>query len=266
VNGILPSTILDSKSQLIVYCDAKTMDEEKIRFSTFQTAVLAEGAAPGFDRYFISMRGPNGLPGMASFHGNELSAHRLQEHGIEQYTGAIQDYLPMFASNRKMFRWQRQLNTLKLAFSVGWPVALADYRSNTGRPQMIVRSASIHRNGWGAVLNADVVIEPDNVLVNQDIVRRYSRTIIRQARKIARREQSWFSFVKYLPLGFAQMNVFCKDYRARRLSGFGLDEDLVGTIRLQRIRRIKSPDISGSTIELRRGLRFAWNKNWLEHD
>ncbi|MCA0963857.1 hypothetical protein [Salipiger bermudensis] len=266
VNGILPSTILGGKSQLIVYCDAKTMDEDKIRFSTFQTAVLAEGAAPGFDRYFISMRGPNGLPGMASFHGNELAAHRLKEHSIEQYTDVIQDYLPMFAATRRMFRWQKKVNTLKFVLAVGWPVALADYRSHTGRPQMIVRSASIHRNGWGAVLNADVVIESDNAPVNQDIVRRYSRTIIRQARKIARREQSWFSVVKYLPLGFAQMNVFCKDYRARRLSGFGLGEDLVGTIRLQRIRRIKSPDISGSTIELRRGLRFAWNRNWLERE
>lgn len=165
-----------------------------------------------------------------------------------------------------MFRWQRQLNTLKFAFVVGWPVALADYRAHTGRPQMIVRSASIHRNGWGAVLNADVVIESDNAPVNQDIVRRYSRTIIRKARKVARREQSWFSVVKYLPLGFAQINVFCKDYRARRLSVFGLGEDLVGTIRLQRIQRIKSPDILGSTIELSGGLRFAWNRNWLERE
>jgi hypothetical protein len=68
----------------------------------------------------------------------------------------------------------------------------------------------------------------------------------------------------YLPLGYAHVAVFRRDYRRRRLSGFGLGNDLVCTVRLQRIRRIKSPDVLGSTVETMGKWRIAWNKAWLE--
>jgi hypothetical protein len=68
----------------------------------------------------------------------------------------------------------------------------------------------------------------------------------------------------YLPIGYAYVSVFKRDYRRRRLSGYGLGEDLVCTLRLQRIRRIQSPDIMGSTAETMGNWRIAWNKAWLE--
>ncbi|MNV84724.1 hypothetical protein D3C71_1786190 [compost metagenome] len=122
----------------------------------------------------------------------------------------------------------------------------------------------MHRNSWAAVLNADVVIEADGQEIDRNIVRNNSRTAVRRAARHARRQLSWFEIARYLPLGFAQIDVFCADYRTRRLSGFGLGKDLVGTIRLQRLRRIRSPDILGSTIEIWKGYRFAWNRSWLE--
>jgi hypothetical protein len=58
--------------------------------------------------------------------------------------------------------------------------------------------------------------------------------------------------------------VYRKDYRARRLKSFGLGSDLVCTVRFQRMSRIRSPDILGSTVESAGRWRVAWNKSWLD--
>ncbi len=264
VTGALPSTIIGDQSQLIVYCNVRTMDEAKVRFSTIQTAIQAERAAPGYDWYFISMKAKNGLPGWARFGGSKLALRRLDDAEIEEYRDVLQDYLPLFLAHRRGPRILSRLGTLRYAWQIGWPIIVADYRTRMGKPEIVIRSSSIHRTSWAAVLNADIVIETDGQEIDQEIVRNNSRTAIRRAKRHARQQLSWFNIAKYLPLGFAQIDVFCVDYRTRRLSGFGLGKDLVGTIRLQRLRRIKPPDILGSTIEIWGGYRFAWNRNWLQ--
>ena len=49
-------------------------------------------------------------------------------------------------------------------------------------------------------------------------------------------------------------------------SGFGLGRNLVCTIQVKRIQRIRSPDIMGSTVEQLGGYRIAWNRAWLEEN
>jgi hypothetical protein len=77
-------------------------------------------------------------------------------------------------------------------------------------------------------------------------------------------QQAYYSILRYLPLGYARVNIFQKDYRRRRLVNFGLAEDLIGTVQIKRIRRIKAPDIFGSTVEKCGRVRIAWNHRWLE--
>lgn len=264
VTGALPSNILDGQRQLIVYCNVRTTDESKVRFSTIQTAVQAERVAPGYDRYFISMKARNGFRGWAAFVGPELRKHRLGQFEVEEYGNTIQEYLPLFLANRRVPKFINRFLTFKYAFQLGWPVILADFRAAMKRPAIVVRNASIHRQTWAAVLHADVVIETHGQVVDQEMVRQSSGRAMRHAAKFARKQLSWFDIAKYLPLGFALIDMFATDYRARRLSGFGLGKDLIGTIRLQRLRQIKSPDISGSTIEIWKGYRIAWNRRWLE--
>ncbi len=45
---------------------------------------------------------------------------------------------------------------------------------------------------------------------------------------------------------------------------FGLGPELICTIQLQHIRRIKALDIIGSTIEVSGDWRIAWNRAWIE--
>jgi len=62
-----------------------------------------------------------------------------------------------------------------------------------------------------------------------------------------------------LPLGYARISLFEKDYRKRRIVSFGLNKELIGTIQMKKIKRIKVPDIFNSTIDVKGKYRFAWN-------
>ena len=156
------------------------------------------------------------------------------------------------------------MDTLVQSIRLQWPLAVRQIRHNLGRHRIICRNAKVHRNSWGAVLSAQVVLEglDDNPDAPQ-LVRRHKRRIVRSAVRLARKKRGFVASA-YLPIGFAQVAVFRRDFRRRRLSGFGLGSDLVCTVRLHRIRRIKSPDLMGATIENIGNWRIAWNKAWLE--
>lgn len=264
VNAALPSTQASGGSQLIVFCDVLTMDIDKVRFSALQTAILAEKFAPGFERYFLTFRSRNSVGGFAVFDGKNLERHRLSRADIEEYGDVTQEFLPMFLSQDRTPRIIHRAISLFYALQLSVPVIRADFRERTSSPVINVRNSQVHRNSWGLVLNSDVVIEHGSAAIDQALIRRISRKIIRRSLADARRKLPWFSALRYLPLGFASVHIYANDHRARRLAGFGLGADLIGTVRRQLIRRIKAPDIFGSTVENWRGLRLAWNREWLD--
>ena len=263
IEGCVESEIVGS-SQLMIYARPNSRDYKKIHFSTIQSGILAEYFAPGYDRYFFSLRTHKAWPGWASFDGNKLRSLREEEvDSLLEYQGIVENNLVFYVPRPKMPAIFGKLDTLVMSFRISKPLIYERMRAEMGYPAIITRNSSIHRNSWGTVLRAEVVIEnlTDDTAI--DLIRSYKRRIIKLAIKHARRQHR-LSTMAYLPLGYAQVSIFRKDYRRRRLMGFGLSSDLVCTLRLQRIQRIKSPDIMGSTVETTGNWRIAWNKEWLE--
>jgi len=264
VVGCTPSKFT-GLNQLIVYVRPSTSDYGKVQISTFQTGVLAESFAPGYDRYFFSIRSSSSLPGWAAFDGKKLHDLRNKENAsLEDYKGAIEDDLIFYVPRIKMPRAVAKIQNIMLSFKLHLPIVISDIKRQLGWPEIHVREAKIHRNAWGSVLNGSVFLEFPDGKLTQDLVRKSRRKIVRKALSEARHKTSILKFLRFLPLGFSRISVFCKDYRRRRLTGFGLGRQLVCTIQVKRIRRIKSPDILGSTIEQLRSYRIAWNRAWLE--
>jgi len=255
---------LAGKSQLIIYARPNSRHFAKVQWSTIQSGILTEYFAPGYDRYFFSLHSQKAWPGWAAFDGNKL--RNLRETGanhISQYTGIIESDLIFYVPRIKIPALTGKLDTFAKSFRIHIPIVMQQFRENLDIPHVVCRSATIHRNSWGSVVKAEVVLEDFDDETAACVIRRHRRQIIRSALKHARRE-NMLNGSAYLPLGYAQVSVFRRDYRRRRLSGFGLDDDLVCTVRFQRIHRIKSPDIIGSTIEISGKWRIAWNKAWLE--
>lgn len=261
--GWLPAEQING-SQLIVYVEVTTLDYQKALFSSFQTAVLAEQLIPGADRYFLSLSQPNGWRGFGAFKGKELAFHREQRHGFDQYTDVLEDNGIFFVPRVRLPRLAGKFGSLWLAYKVGTPAVSSEFRKNLGLCKVTVRRTELHRNSWGAVLKADVIIEAGGEQIVQSHLRRQCRSIVRKSLKEARKNQPYLSILRYLPLGFARIHVFRKDYRRRKLLNFGLAADMIASLEIKRIPRIRAPDIVGSTIETKRGIRIAWNRLWME--
>ena len=263
VVGCLP--VRDAnKSQLVVHVRPDTLDRRKVQFSLFHSAIMLEKLAPGYERYFFSLRSKKCWPGFAAFDGRKLTTLRKAKSPLEGYGDVLEGNLLYFVPRFSLPRLLAKLGSLWLSYKIHRPWLAYDVRQKLGWPQLTVRNSAIHRNRWGIVLHAHVVVGREVRDLDQDLVRRHCARIVRKSARIGRAELSFLNLCKYLPLGFCRIHVYRKDHRKRRLSSFALADDLVYTVQVQRIKRIRSPDILGSTIETKGRYRIAWNRSWLE--
>ena len=266
IEGCIPSVILGGRKQLIIYVWVGTPHLDEVRYSAVATAALAARFAPGYDRYFLSLHSRRAWPGWAAFDGTKLAEVSTSGAGSPvDYVGAFEN-LFFHAPGMRLPRPLRKVATLARSFKVHWPMVLSDIRSQLGLAYLEARTASLHRNGRRSVLNGSVVISSDAGSVDQNLVRESRRRIIRVALAAARRATPRTQLARYLPLGWARVAVFRRNHRKRRLAGFGLGSDLIGTVQISHIARIRRPDILGSTIETLGPFRIAWNSAWLQEE
>ena len=72
-----------------------------------------------------------------------------------------------------------KIDTFVSSIRVHAPLAMQQIRDNLKIPSIVCRSAAVHRNSWGAVLNAVVVIDRVDDAAMADAIRRHRRRIIR---------------------------------------------------------------------------------------
>jgi hypothetical protein len=261
--GCMPSYFA-SRNQLIIYARPNTRDYWKAHYATFLSGVLAEFFAPGYDRYFFSLRSKQALPGWAAFDGMKLREAREKDiQTIDGYKGVLEDNLVFYRPKRELRGIFRKLDTLLKIFQIHWPLTLSDIRMNLGHPTILARTSEIHLNGCRSVLNGSVVIVADQEPVSKELIKKTCGRIIRAVFADAVKDHSFFYLMRYLPLGFARILVFRRNYRKRKLNNFELGSDLVATIQVKSISRIQVPDICGSSIEIKGKYRIAWNRSWL---
>jgi hypothetical protein len=250
-------------NQLILHVRAKTFDYNKVLCSAFQTGVLAERFAPGYDRYFLSIRSNGSGPGFAAFNGQKLNQLRVNgQASLKSYQGVIEENLVFFVPRFSLPSFMNKIGIFLCYLRLHWPIRVADFQKQIGWANLTVRDAKIHRNAWGCVLTGSVYVSSSSSKITQDIIRKSCGRLIRKALSYARKNTARLDGVRYLPLGYARISIFCEDSRKRQLSGLG--RNLVGTIQIQRIRRIKAPDILESTVERKGKYRIAWNRTWLD--
>ena len=249
--GCLPAPPDANRSQLIAHVRLDTLDRRKAQLSLFHSAIMLEKLAPGYERYFFSFQSKKYLPGFAVFDGPKLATLRESGAPLEEYSDVLEDNLLLLLPRFSIPKLFAIFGSLWLTYKIYKPLFSNDVREALGSPDLIVRSAAIHRNGWRIVLHAHVVVGGKIENLNQGLVRRNCAKIVRKGARIGRAKLSFLNICKYLPFGFCRIHVYRKDHRARRLLNFGLASDLICTIQVRRIQRIRSPDILGSTIETR---------------
>lgn len=263
VVGCTPSR-LSSQNQLIIYARPNSRDYNKVAYSTFKSGVLVEYFAPGYDRYFFSLRSQKALPGWAAFDGTKLLELRSKgSKTIADYQGVLEDNLVFYCPKPRLPRFLGILDTYIHIIRIHWPLMLSDIKNIFGRTDIHVRTSEIYRSGWGCGLKGAVVISAVRGPHGQDVIRANCGRIIRAVLLDARKSVSLTDITRYLPLRYARISIFRQNYRKRRLRSFGLGADLVATVQVKRFTRIRAPDIYGSQIEIKGRYRIAWNGKWL---
>lgn len=256
---------IGDRKQLVIHVRVQTFDKRKVLWSAFQTAILAEQLIPDFDRYFLSLHSTVALPGWAAFDGTKLRQIRVRkDRTLADYKDALEGGLLFYVPKWRLPSILRWLETIYMTIKLLWPHYMREWRERLGMPSICVRNARIHRNGWIAVLQADVVSLSTTTTLDQETIRKLRARIISLSAREARRRAQFLSITRYLPIGFARVSVFAKDYRRRRLQSFGLRQDLICAIQMRRVSRIVAPALSGSTVEVIGRYRIEWNRAWLQ--
>lgn len=187
VEGCLESTIINNESQLMIFARPNTTDIKKVYYSTVMTGILAEYYAPGYKRYFVSLKSPICLPGWARFDGDLMKEKRLKKAStFEEYKGIIIEDLIFFIPRYKLPKLFYKLNTLYLSFKIYATLTMKNFIEEIGRLDLLLRNASIHRNGWRLVLNGSVIIEYKGSNIEKKIkseARRIIRLCLKKAKK-----------------------------------------------------------------------------------
>ncbi len=256
---------LADKTQLVLYARPTTRSYEKVFYSTVASATLAERLAPGFDRYFFSLRSPKAWQGWAGFDGHRLARNRTTGAvSLADSALALESPGVFYVPTPRLPRVFGAIETLIYSFRIHVPMAIRESGERLGLPEIEVRHTSMHRQGGRSVLEGRVTVSSPTSTVDQGLVRQLCSRITRAALSAARRATPRSRMTRYLPLGYARIAVFARDYRTRRLISYGLGPDLTGTIQVKHIQQIKAPDIAGATIEQLGPYRIAWNSRWLK--
>ena len=158
ITGCLQSEVPSGK-QLLVYARPKSRDVLKIHWASVQSAALAESLAPGFDRYFLSLRSSKGWPGWAAFDGGRLrQAWESGATGVHDFAVALEEGGFFYVPTPRLPRVLSRIDTLAQSFRIHWPLARRQISENLGRVPLAARDDEMHRNSWGYVLKGAVVI------------------------------------------------------------------------------------------------------------
>jgi hypothetical protein len=260
INGCLPSqTIINSRSQLIIFINHNIFDPLKVDYYLLRSAVFAEKFYSGYERYFFSLSSKS-LPSWASFNGKELEMRRLNQMSkIEDYKGVWEEKI-IFNNYRFMPTLFFRISTLLTVMKAIFPLKLKETMEDRKELLTTVRTTEIHRIRYHSVLNASVVVESNSDKQLDNLIRANCSRIASAAIKVARQRAHFNNASKYLIVGYFRIKIFARDYRIRKLENSGLMPDLLCTLEFNKTKKIKSIDIAGGIPEIIGDYRIVWNK------
>jgi len=261
IQGCLESMNIRGDRQLNIYSKNSFMSTLKVQYQVFRTAILAEKLSPGYRRYFLMLKSYYSLRGWAAFDGSIIE--NLRKTGtdrIEDYLKALEETGIMFKPKYGIPHLLTKIATLAAAFRIIIPVKLRELRESKQHFFMHPRIVSIHRNGYHSIINGKMVIESFSQATHEELVRKNCKNILKSTIREARRRAKIFDVAKFLPVGYVSIGVFSKDFRLRKLNSSGLIPELICTISLRRLSRIRVPDILGGEPEILRDIRIVWNR------
>jgi len=262
IRGCLESKTIDNRSQLIIFTKNNFLDSKKLNYYVLRSVILAEKFSPGYDRYFFSLNSKYSLKGWSGFIGSELKRLRLKNDSkIQDYKKSIENGLIFFKPKIRIpnfiFRLLDFFRILKNKFKIRFK----ENKENRIDFDIMPRYLTIHRNGFHSVIKGSIVIESDSINEIDKLIRTNLRLIVRNSVSTSRKGLKKSNFLKFLHVGYIRLGIYSQDFRKRKLKNSGLIPELICTIEIKKLKRIKTIDIIGGKPETNNKFRIVWNKN-----
>lgn len=264
-------TVLESGGpigrQLNVFVRSGFFDSTKVQCLAVSTCVASERLMPGFDRYFLHVRGPAGPGGWAILKGPALAGLRIKhgvpdlcdviEHAVERDHGLIV-FPPMLRAYLEPRGPLRLAGTVLETFRAALEVASHQGLRLDG-VRFVQRFTKAHRKELYAFVQSYVVLECDTEDAISFVRKQVALLVMLAAAKARASTDNRMGSARVLPVGFCEVHIFLKDYRRRRLDGFGLGPSYLCRITLKRFGKVRIVDLSGSEYENVSGYHVHWN-------
>lgn len=250
--------------QLNIIIKNSFWDLNKVYYSCFQTAYLAEAITKSYSRIFLSLKSDHSYDGWAAFSGKTLAELRQKNSSsIVEYARALENNLVFFKSRIPFPRFIYKLGTLYASISANYKVFKNDWREKVVHRKWLFRETQIHSKRFFTVVqDTSIIVSPTDKNDVIDLIRNSYREIIRKAIKFSRKKCGPFSKSRWLPVRYVRVFIYDEDLRERSLRNSGLIPQLIATIQVNTSRKIKVPDIFNSTVEQIGKYRIVWFNGW----
>lgn len=267
--GALEMAAPGTGRQLNLIIHNRFLDDTKTYYYCMVTAAAAERFLPGFERYFLSVRGRALSGGWAVFDGIRLAVLRTSGNTdpAQVSTAAMEGGVMLFPPFLK--RWLRIPRAIRPIGSL-IEVVRATWRVTRSKLWVIAgvhvkpRYLKMHRKQYYAAIESYFALEVGSVDEAIKFVRSHARTLIWIASLSVRWRNLFRSTAVLLPLGYCTVNVFLSDFRTRRLVGYGLGNQLLCRLTLKRFGQVQIVPLATSIPENVQGCRIDWNSKAVE--
>lgn len=253
IKGCLESEIREEK-QLNMHTQIGLMDFNTFMHNAFLSATLAARFAPEYEGYFISFSSKFVKGGCVSFNGRKLQNAQDFNECISSIKQGSIIFAPKITLPQFIFKIWRFLLICQTQFKIPWYF----WQKTESEVKIKARHVRIHRNGCYSIVQGGVVIESQKLPMDV-AVRKYHKSLLYSVVKLAYTRAGCFNISPHLRIGFATVSVYSKDFRVRRLKNLGLVPELICTIELKRLPRIREGNIYGGTPEIIGPFKIVWN-------
>lgn len=215
----------DSKRDLNLFVETSYFDDRKTQLAVIRAAVVAARFMPTFDRCNVQLQRRGRMGGWGLF---EISkVQELLQRGVTEaapYLAAASEMgfmvFPLFRHFR-VGQPLRLIGSIVEVFRTSWPTV----RSRTPRPQ--VRHARMVSKETYSLVTAATVLHIDDLKTAMQFVVRNLRSILRDATRAAQRDSTTARSIRWLPVGYVEVDVHRSDRRRRQLISGGLNANLL---------------------------------------
>ena len=261
IKGCLESQTFNGRSQLNIFTSNSFRDKSRLVYHVIRTMHITNIYAPSYDRYFLKINSKHYLNGFISFNGikiRELQSE-LSDDNVSKYFSAIESPL-IWHRDLPFSKFYTYAATLLSAIKVAFPLEFQKIKKKNFNYFIEPRFIEVSTERYINRARVSIIIHTHPNIKIDDLIRKNIEKILKKSIRFARKDISYFSLSKYLPISFIHINVLTKDFRKRKMGYPGLISELICTIERDKTKKVKLRDIATGIPEVIRDIRLVWNK------